>query len=123
VLDDEFLRHLYEKAGTLNGEERELALSIDILENVRWWYRNKDKGDFYIQGWKKDRFCPDFIIKTEKGKYVIVEYKGEHLLTNEDTKYKKELGMKWAQLAGPDYIFELVSKKDVAKFLKSLKSL
>ena len=98
ICEEPFNLHLFECAGHMNDEELDLALKIDGLSNIRWWYRNMEKSDFYIQGWQKSRFYPDLIIKTKSNKYVIVEYKGENLLTNDDTKYKKELGCKWAEL-------------------------
>lgn len=121
--EDRFTKHLYEKAGTLNLEELDLALKIDQLENIKWWYRSMEKKDFFIQGWRRDKFYPDYIIKTDSGKYLIVEYKGENLLTNVDTKYKVELGKKWKVLAGDNYEFYLVSKKNTEKFITEIKKL
>ena len=123
ICEEPFNLHLFECAGHMNDEELDLALKIDGLSNIRWWYRNMEKSDFYIQGWQKSRFYPDLIIKTKSNKYVIVEYKGENLLTNDDTKYKKELGCKWAELAGDDYHFYLVSKDNVAQSMTSIAKL
>ena len=119
ILPDKLKRHLYEKAGNLNKEERDLAINIDNIKNVRWWYRNRERQDFFIQGWKPHRFWPDFIIETKKGKIIVVEYKGGHLM-NPDTEYKKELGTKWANLAGKNYEFHLVVKDEIPNFLKEL---
>lgn len=120
--ENRFNVHLFERAGNMNDEELYFAQEIDNLkDHVMWWYRNIEKKDFYIQGWKKSRFYPDFIIKIKSGKYIIVEYKGEHLLTNDDTKYKTELGRKWADLAGDDYEFKLVSKNSINQFLEFVK--
>lgn len=121
--DDLFTKHLYERAGKLNSEERELALKIDQLDNIEWWYRNTEKKDFYIQGWQRDKFYPDFILKTKSGKYLIVEYKGENLLTNEDTKYKIELGQKWGSLAGKNYEFHLVNENKMDELITHIKTL
>jgi len=52
-----------------------------------------------------------------------VEYKGENLLTNEDTKYKVELGNRWKSLAGNNYEFYLVSKKNMEEFITEIKEL
>jgi restriction endonuclease len=121
--EDRFTKHLYERAGTLNSEELELALKIDQIDNVMWWYRSMEKKDFFMQGWRRDKFYPDYIVKTNSGKYLIVEYKGENLLTNEDTKYKVELGKKWKELAGKDYEFYLVSKKNMEEFIAEIKKI
>ncbi len=121
--DDLFTRHLYERAGKLNSEELDLAQKIDQLENIEWWYRNTEKKDFYIQGWQRDKFYPDFILKTLSGKYIVVEYKGENLLTNEDTLYKNEIGLKWALLAGKKYEFHLAHEKNLEEIITKIKLL
>ena len=117
VSQEQFNSHLFERAVHMNREELELAYRIDLLPNIRWWYKNIEKRDFFIQGWKKLRFYPDFILKTLSGKIAIVEYKGEHLLTSEDTEYKKEIGKIWAKLAGKRYEFHLVDKDSVEQFV------
>ncbi len=118
---EHFQKHLFERAGYMNGEETELAMRIDVLENIKWWFRSREKVDFYLQGWRSGKFYPDFILKTENGKYILVEYKGEDRLTNEDTEYKKELGKFWEQLSGNN--FYLVGKKDIDEVLKEIASL
>ena len=123
ISDKLFNLHLFERAGIMNGEELVLALKIDGLKNIKWWYRNMEKKDFYIQGWQKFRFYPDFIIKTKSDKYVIAEYKGKNLLTNDDTKYKEELGKQWAELAGDKYSFDLISKNTMDQFMTDVKEL
>ena len=119
---DKFNRHLYEKAGNMNKEEYDLATKIDLCkDNVKWWYRNIEKKNFFIQGWEPRRFFPDFIIETKKGKIIIVEYKGGHLISNDDTNYKKKLGFNWAELAGKNYQFYVIGKGDVNAFIDKLK--
>jgi superfamily II DNA or RNA helicase len=123
VSDEKFNKHLYEMSGKLNSEELDLALMIDQLENTRWWYRNIEKRDWFIQGWQSDKFYPDFIVKTNKGNYIVIEYKGENLATNVDTKYKNELGTKWASLAGKSYFFFLVEARNVDEIVTKIKKL
>lgn len=82
-----------------------------------------EKRDWYIQGWKHDKFYPDFIIKTKTGNYVILEYKGENLLTNEDTRYKMELGAKWTLLAGKKYYFLLAHVNNIDETIKEVQKL
>lgn len=114
VCRDNFSKHLYEKANKMNKEELDLAYQLDGLDSVSWWFRNPEMSGFYIQGWLKGKFYPDFIVKTKKGNYFILEYKGEHLLGGEDSEYKEKIGRKWQELAGKGYLFELVEKSQVS---------
>jgi type III restriction enzyme len=117
---DNFAQHLYEKAGKMNKEELDLAYRLDGLDNLSWWFRNPEMGGFYIQGWLKGKFYPDFIVKTERGKYFILEYKGEHLVGAEDTEYKEKIGKKWQEIAGKDYAFELVKNDDIGVAIEKI---
>ncbi len=125
LCEDVFNNHLYKMAGKLNSEERTLALKIDCLDNILWWYRNPEKKDeaVYLQGWHHNKFYPDFVVKTKKNNYVLVEYKGEALLTNADTEYKVELGKKWEEITSSNYLFRLVSKDKIEEFITELQSL
>ena len=75
----------------LNGLEEE---AVDLFENaevVCWWHRNGAKKDFYIAGWQREKFYPDFLVLKKSGEIVVVETKGDHLLGNTSTNYKREL--------------------------------
>jgi len=114
ICRDNFRKHLYEKVSKMNKEELDLAYRLDGLDNaISWWFRNPEMNGFYIQGWLKGKFYPDFIVKTKKGNYFILEYKGEHLLGGEDAEYKENIGRKWQGLAGKDYIFDLVERNNI----------
>lgn len=118
--EERFQKHLFERAGIMNGEETEFAMRVDALDNINWWFRSREKEDFYLQGWKPNKFYPDFIIKTNKGTYVLVEYKGEDRLSNEDTQYKIELGKLWESLNKGKNKFFLVGKSTSESVLKEL---
>lgn len=120
ICRDNFNKHLYEKAGQMNKEELELAYQLDGLSNVMWWFRNLDVNGFYIQGWLKNKFYPDFIVKTKKGNYFVLEYKGEHLLGSDDTDYKEKIGQKWQDLAGKGYTFALIEKAKINAVLENI---
>jgi len=120
ICSDDFDKHLYEKAEKMNKEEIELAYKINGLSNIFWWFRNPENRGFYLQGWLKNKFYPDFIIKTKKGNYLLVEYKGEHLLGGEDTAYKEALGRKWEELSNGKYYFELVDKKNMDEVINRI---
>jgi superfamily II DNA or RNA helicase len=117
---EHFQKHLFERAGHMNGEETEFAMRLDVLENIEWWYRNREKEDFYLQGWRSGKFYPDFIIKTKSRKYIVAEYKGEDRLSNEDTGYKDELGKLWQKLNSDKNSFFLVGKSTMDSALKEL---
>lgn len=120
ICRDNFSKHLYEKAGKMNKEELDLACQLNGLDSVSWWFRNPEMSGFYIQGWLKGKFYPDFIVKTKKGGYFILEYKGEHLLGAEDAEYKEKIGRKWQELAGKGYAFDLVGKGKINAILEMI---
>lgn len=120
ICRDNFTNHLYEKAGKMNREELDLAYQLDSLHNVLWWFRNPDTNGFYIQGWLKGKFYPDFIVKTKRGKYFILEYKGEHLVGAEDAEYKEKIGKKWQELAGKGYVFDMIGKRNISAVIQGI---
>jgi type III restriction enzyme len=121
--DERFQKHLFERAGIMNGEETEFAMRVDALDNISWWFRSREKEDFYLQGWKPNKFYPDFIIKTESGVYILAEYKGEDRITNEDTQYKVELGEYWQGLTNGKHHFLLVTRKNIDESLGIISNL
>lgn len=113
ISPDNFDKHLYEKAGKMNKEELDFAGRLNAFENIHWWFRNPEMSGFYIQGWKKNKFYPDFIAKTKSGKYILLEYKGEHIATGEDSDYKKAIGEQWGKLGNDNCHFEWVEKSGI----------
>lgn len=95
---------LHTKEEAVNGFEAEVINDVANLESVEWWTRNVEKKGFYINGFINH--YPDFIIKTKKGKIVLLETKGDHL----DAEKKIRLGNLWAQKAGNDFRYCLVYK-------------
>ena len=78
-----------------NSLEKDVALYIDDVKAVRWWHRIAVQADWYLDGWKKKKVFPDFLVALEEAdgkpsKLVVVETKGAHL-KNEDTDYKRKL--------------------------------
>ncbi len=108
----------------LNDTEKAVAIYLDEQEQLLWWYRNRVRKDFHIQGWQRNKIYPDFITakknkskKEDYDKVYVLETKGVHLKANDDTKYKQnvfalcnELGAKkaWTELFDefPDRDFE-----------------
>jgi type III restriction enzyme len=79
-----------------NEYEREVAICLDQDANVLWWYRNLvAKDQFAIQGYKRERLYPDFVVQkgTERPQHtvLVLESKGKHLEGNPDTTYKRNV--------------------------------
>lgn len=97
----------------LNDMEKAIAIYLDEQEKLLFWYRNASKKDYYVQGWKRGKIYPDFVISEPNfesaascSTVYVLESKGLHL-KNEDTHYKQtifeicnELGkkMQWRDL-------------------------
>lgn len=96
------VKGLYEPEESFNNFEAEVVNELANLDNVEFWTRNKERADFCINGFINH--YPDFIIKTKKGKIVLLETKGDHL----DAAKKIELGNLWASKAGNEYRYCLV---------------
>ena len=121
-----FNRNLYERIDAINGEERGFVSRVDLgtLDNIDFWVRNREKVDpFYIQGWKKGKFYPDFVAVTKKGNVVALEWKGEDRLDNPDTRYKEGIAKEWEKLGKGKLHFFLVHNGNVDEVLSSLKAL
>ena len=93
---------LHTKEESVNGFEAEVINDVANLDNVEWWTRNVEKRGFFINGFINH--YPDFIVKTKKGKIVLLETKGDHL----DATKKITLGNMWANKAGSEYRYCLV---------------
>lgn len=118
------IKMLHTKEESVNGFEAEVINDVANLESVEWWTRNVEKKDFFINGFINH--YPDFIIKTKKGKIVMLETKGDHL----DAEKKIRLGKLWANKAGNNYRYCLVyNERQVdgaytkSEFLEMMKNL
>lgn len=106
-----FTKHYYSRIAMMNEEEVKCARAIDETSEVKYWVRNLDRDPKYAF-WlptATDRFYPDFVAKLNDERFLIVEYKGEHL-RNEDTKEKELIGKVWAEKSGN--LFLMAWKKD-----------
>jgi len=104
-----FQKHSLPVVGELKseGEEFDCACYIDHLAQVRRWVRNLERrpdGSFWLPT-STDRFYPDFVAELENGQFLVVEYKGEHLWSNDDSKEKRAVGELWADRSGGRGIF------------------
>jgi len=122
-IEQKFSKNYYESVGGLNKEELMFIGKLDLLPNIKFWIRNREREDpFYLQGWKRNKFYPDFIAVTNKGKILALEWKGEDRMTNEDTEYKEWLGKFWEGL-NKNLKFYLVGTKNINEVLKEIAEL
>lgn len=120
-----FKNHYYQVVGDLKpeGEEFECARLLDTHPKVKRWIRNLDghaKFSFWLQT-STDKFYPDFVCELTNGKFLVVEYKGEHLWSNDDSKEKKMIGEKWAELSKGKCLFIMPNGPDWNSILAKLK--
>lgn len=126
IVPQEFNKNLYKNIDKLNKEEQSFVdrLDLDTLPNIKFWVRNREKIDpFYIQGWKKGKFYPDFIAVTNRDNIIALEWKGEDRVSNEDTKYKEEIAKVWEDLGNGKLHFFLVHNGNIEEVLTKIKSL
>ena len=77
--------------------ERKFAFYLDELKALQWWHRIavRQQHEYYLRGWKRERIYPDFIAMASetngKPHLLVFETKGEHMLANPDTDYKKRV--------------------------------
>ncbi len=123
-------KSLYRSEQAVNGFELKVIEKVSSLPNIKWWHRNIDRLEFCINGYLNH--YPDFIVMTNSGKIVMVETKGEHLTSNDDSREKAELGKIWQAQSGSKFRYYMVSENDIAsnpdamscdKFLKIIKDL
>lgn len=75
-----------------NNDEQDFACYLDEHKALVWWHRNVAKsGQYFVQGWRKNKVYPDFIFAVNDKRVVVIETKGDQLDGNLDTKYKKKL--------------------------------
>ncbi|MCL1927305.1 MAG: DEAD/DEAH box helicase family protein [Treponema sp.] len=82
--------------GGENGEECSCAKAIDSESETAYWLRNVSRhpASFHLPT-STDNFYPDFIVKLKDERILIIEYKGAHLATIDDTKEKALIGELW----------------------------
>ena len=73
--------------------EKKFACYLDEQRAVQWWHRVavRQQGEYYLQGWKQGRIYPDFVAMASETRLLIFETKGEHLIGNPDTEYKRRV--------------------------------
>ncbi|MDR0608889.1 MAG: DEAD/DEAH box helicase family protein [Planctomycetaceae bacterium] len=97
--------------GNETGEEFQCAKAIDCLPEVEYWIRNvsQHKNSFWLPT-STDKFYPDFVVKLKDERILIVEYKGSHLVSNDDTKEKEMIGELWEKQSNGKGLFLIAEK-------------
>lgn len=123
-------KSLYVAEQTMNPFERRVVEKVSPMPNIKWWHRNIERHEFCINGFINH--YPDFIVMTNSGFIVMIEAKGEHLTSNDDSREKAELGKIWQAQAGGKFRYYMVSEDEIAsnpdaigldKFLSIVKEL
>ena len=114
----QFKKHYFGSVGELKatGEEFECAKLLDVLPQVKFWIRNlatRAQTSFWLLT-ATDRFYPDFMVMLQDGRILALEYKGEPLVTNDDSKEKTNVGELWAAKSGGKALFLMAQKQDAA---------
>ncbi len=106
----------------LNQFENKVATYLDQQARLFFWYRNRSRKDYYVQGWKPRRIYADFIVTLRDGEHeaddgfhrvFVVETKGVHLKDSEDTEYKRSVF---------DICGQHARKADWAEFVPAMRS-
>ena len=103
----QFSRSLYPKM-QLNQEESRFATYLNKIcaENSWFWVRNDPSNVKLFRG-----HAPDFIVFS-RSKYVFIEFKGKHLLNNDDSIRKNRVGQSAAAY------FMVYEENDTGRFLQ-----
>jgi type III restriction enzyme len=93
-----------------NNEELECAKAIDQEPEVKFWLRNVSRhpASFRLPT-STDFFYPDFVALLNDSRILVVEYKGEDRVSNDDTKEKANIGEIWAKLSNGKALFLLAT--------------
>ena len=105
---DAIPKSLYEaEKNDMNNGEHKLIDAVVALGNVKWWHRIIERNDFRLNGYINH--YPDFMVMTNSGKLVLIEYKGDDR-DNSDSERKLKLGRKWQAQCGQNYRYFMVFK-------------
>ena len=119
----QYLLNLFDRTNEdeLNGLENKVATYLDQQERLFFWYHNRARRDYYVQGWKRGRIYADFIftlradepgVEDEYHQVFVVETKGLHLKQSSDTDYKRSVF---------DICSEHAARTDWAEFVPAMR--
>ena len=78
---------------------------------MAFWIRNvaRHPASFWLPT-ATDRFYPDFVARLKDGRFLVVEYKGEHLAEGSDTAGKRAIGALWERKSQGKGLFVVAEK-------------
>jgi type III restriction enzyme len=99
-------KSLYSTEAVMGIFEARAINEFANLENIQWWHRNLSRGKgFRINGFINH--YPDFIVKTDSGKIILIETKGDDR-DNSDSELKLKLGKLWESKVGAKFKYMMV---------------
>jgi type III restriction enzyme len=101
-------KHLFAQVGDLkhDSEEWRCAVAIDDHPAVKHWVRNVDRTHWsYWLPTSTDRFYPDFVGELTDGRVLVVEYKGADRKDNADSREKRNIGARLAEVSEGQVLF------------------
>ena len=87
---------LYTEEDYLNNFKYDVIKKIASLPNVRYWHKNLNRRPGFCMNGFINHY-PDFIVKLESGKTLLIETKGDQL-ANPESAAKVKLGEYWERL-------------------------
>ncbi len=108
-----FLEIVPEIDGGDTGEEFQCAMAIEGNADVKHWLRNISRHPASFRfplalGWT----YPDFVAELKDGRFLVVEYKGAHLLADHETKEKRLIGELWERASDGKGLYLMAVKQD-----------
>ena len=119
----QYLLNLFDRTNEdeLNGLENKVATYLDRQERLFFWYRNRARKDYYVQGWKRGRIYADFIFTLRPDEADVGdEYRHVFVMETKgvfrdimDTDYKRSVF---------DICTEHASRKDWAELVPAMRN-
>lgn len=114
----DFKKHFTRVIGDLEatGEEHDCAIALERHKHVKAWVRNTSQQphSFWLQT-SSDRFYPDFVALLTDGRVLVLEYKGAHLSTTDDSKEKRLIGDLWAERSNGTCLFAMIENREFGR--------
>lgn len=103
------------------AEEFKCAQFLDQHPKVKSWMRNlvRKTSSFRLQT-STDWFYPDFVCCLDDDRVLVVEYKGKHSYSADDSAEKRAVGAVWAARSGGRCLFVMPTDNDFSVITKAI---